>query len=116
MRQWNVNPKLMCDQHLLGEHVEHHMFVGTLNKGISVKGYLERGLLNINSLKERHDRIAEEMIKRGMNHNSPLPKYKKSQKEYEINFLLNIKELHNRCIKCRRRIDERKSFNVWQIQ
>ena len=26
MRMWMVNPRIMCRQHLLGEHVEIHMF------------------------------------------------------------------------------------------
>ena len=33
MRQWYVPAECMCRQHLLGEHCEHHMFVGTLKKG-----------------------------------------------------------------------------------
>ena len=36
MRMWNVDPKLMCNKHLLGEHVEMHMFFGTIQKGISM--------------------------------------------------------------------------------
>ena len=27
MRQWNVDPKLLCRQHLFGEHVEDVNFV-----------------------------------------------------------------------------------------
>jgi hypothetical protein len=49
-----VNPKIMCRQHLLGEHVEIHMFIGTLNRKKSVKGYLEKGLLEIHNLYARH--------------------------------------------------------------
>lgn len=44
MRMWMVPPELMCRQHLLGEHVELHMFVGAINKGTSVvtlPGYCE---------------------------------------------------------------------------
>ena len=33
MRDWKVNPKLLCRQHLLGNHLEVHMFVGTLRRG-----------------------------------------------------------------------------------
>ena len=45
MRMWMVDPKIMCRKHLLGEHVEHHMFVGTINKRISIVGYLRDNLL-----------------------------------------------------------------------
>ena len=34
---WNIKTEKMCNQHLLGEHVEMHMFVGTLNKNKSIQ-------------------------------------------------------------------------------
>lgn len=61
MRMWMVNPRIMCRQHLLGEHVEIHMFIGTLNRKKSVKGYLEKGLLEIHNLYARHEILVEEM-------------------------------------------------------
>ena len=33
MRMWLVNPALLCRQHLLGEHVEMHMFAGHILEG-----------------------------------------------------------------------------------
>lgn len=33
MRMWLVPPSHMCRKHLLGEHVELHMLLGTLKKG-----------------------------------------------------------------------------------
>ena len=73
MRLWLVDPRIMCRQHLLGEHVECHAFVGTINKGVRVKGYLRDNLLQINMLVIRHEELAEEMKSRGYNHKSPLP-------------------------------------------
>ncbi len=35
-----VDPTIMCRNHLLGEHVEIHMFVGTIDQGQSVRGFL----------------------------------------------------------------------------
>ena len=32
MRMWMIDPTMLCTKHLLGEHVELHMFVGTINK------------------------------------------------------------------------------------
>ena len=55
MRMWMVNPRIMCRQHLLGEHVEIHMFIGTINRRKSVQGYLEKGLLEIHNLYNRHE-------------------------------------------------------------
>jgi len=103
MRMWNIKPELMCDKHLLGEHVEIHMFVGCLNKGKSVKGYLEKGLLEIHNLNNRHKNIIIEMKKRKFNHNSSLPDYKKLKKG-KVNVKENLIELKNRCEKCRKRM------------
>lgn len=75
MRMWMVNPKVMCRQHLLGEHVEIHMFLGAMRKGYSMLGYVENGLLEVKSLKGRHDDLVAEMLRRGYQHNSPLPDY-----------------------------------------
>ena len=36
MRMWLVPPSHMCRKHLLGEHVELHMLLGTLKKGKSI--------------------------------------------------------------------------------
>ncbi|MFA5174384.1 MAG: pyrimidine dimer DNA glycosylase/endonuclease V [Candidatus Pacearchaeota archaeon] len=99
MRMWNIKPSKMCDKHLLGEHVETHMFVGCLNKNKSVKGYLDKGLLEVHNLRKRHDRLVSEMKKRGMKHKSKLPNYK-MQKLGKINIKLNEKDLFNRCKEC----------------
>ena len=99
MRMWNVNTAGMCNQHLLGEHVECHMFVATLNQGKSVQGYLDKGLLEIHNLKKRHDEISKEMKRRGMNHKSELPFFKKI-KLGNIDSRKNKIELNKRCEEC----------------
>lgn len=70
---WMIEPGLMCDRHLLGEHVECHMLAGTLAKGRSIAGFVTKELLEPASLQERHDRLADEMCARGFSHRSPLP-------------------------------------------
>ena len=72
MRMWMVNPKRLCRKHLLGEHVEIHMLVGTLKKGHSIDGFLEKGLVDPRHVEPRHDAIAREMVARGYHHGSPL--------------------------------------------
>jgi hypothetical protein len=104
MRLWLVNPKIMCRKHLLGEHLECHMFVGTLNKGISVEGYVSKGLLETSKLKERHDALAYEIIRRGYKHNSPLKEFK-DMGVGEINKENSLKELLSRCKECKERYD-----------
>lgn len=81
MRMWMVNPKIMCNQHLLGEHCETHMFLGTIKKGIKIDGYIKNNLLEPTSLKLRHDELAKEMLSRGMKHNTIM--------EYDEKELLN---------------------------
>ena len=72
MRMWNVPTEQMCLKHLLGEHVETHMFAGTMNKGKSLTGYIDNGLVEVDKLVDRHEELAEEITRRGYNHKSPL--------------------------------------------
>lgn len=104
MRMWGVDPSLLCQQHLLGEHVEMHMFVGTIRKGISIQGYIDKGLVDPARIKQRHEELSSEMVSRGMNHNSPLLRIGKKP-SCEIDVLENMKELHRRCPACRERIE-----------
>ena len=106
MRMWGVPPELMCREHLLGEHVEMHMFVGTINKGISIRGYVERGQVNPREIQRRHRVLAIEILKRGYKHTSPLPEIKGSLRYHFVNVSDNLKELHRRCSECRQRIDD----------
>lgn len=104
MRQWLVNPKFLCRKHLLGEHVEHHMFIGTILKKSKLKGYLDKGLLQVETLESRHEELVKEMLLRGYNHKSEFPKVK-LWKEGKINISDNIEELKKRCSECKKRIE-----------
>ena len=72
MRMWNVPVEQMCRKHLMGEHVETHMFVGTMNAGKSIQGYVANGLIEVDTLLDRHEQLAKEIERRGYNHSSPL--------------------------------------------
>ena len=103
MRMWMVNPRIMCRQHLLGEHAEIHMFIGTINQKKSVKGYLEKGLLETHNLYNRHEELVKEMIDRGYNHSSEVDeKWKNVEKAGFVNINKNVEELISRCSKCKR--------------
>lgn len=97
---WCVDPSKMCRKHLLGEHTECHMFVGTINKGISIQGYLDKGLVVPQGIKLRHDLLAEEIEKRGYNHKSPLPTYDDRIAYGFVDVLANEAELKRRCREC----------------
>lgn len=97
-----VDPRIMCRQHLLGEHAELHAFVGAISRGHSVKGYLENGLLELQSLYSRHEELVKEMERRGFRHASPLvEKWKQAERLGAINREKSFKLLINRCSRCR---------------
>jgi len=75
VRIWDLDPHLLCDQHLLGEHRELHAVWSILTTGKS--GYAHhpetlrwRGRLA--ALYARHDAQLAEMDRRGFRHASPL--------------------------------------------
>jgi hypothetical protein len=76
------------------------MFVGTINKGVSIQGYLDNGLVDTTKIKARHDALAAEMTKRGYNHKSPLEQ-PDVEEAWSVDLTANIKDLANRCEACR---------------
>ena len=99
MRMWMVDPKILCRKHLLGEHVELHMFVGTIQKGVSLDGYVSRGLVDTSKIASRHETLVEEMIARGYNHQSPLP-YVDTLGIGKVDAIASAVELRRRCPDC----------------
>ena len=96
MRMWGVNPKMLCRQHLLGEHVEMHMFAGTIRKGRSIDGYI----VDPSRIKIRHDELVIEMVSRGMKHKSPLEMDCSGLQHRPIVEMDSIAELNRRCPNC----------------
>jgi hypothetical protein len=104
-----VNPAIMCNKHLLGEHVECHMLVGHLQRKRRITNYVRLNLLQPRSLGERHDQLACEMENRGMLHKSPLPEFDLSylpeeHRTYTVNVYTSLTELSGRCSECRGRL------------
>ncbi len=100
MRMWLVDPRLMCNQHLLGEHVELHMLVGSIRKGKSLKGFIANGLIDTRLISSRHSSLVSEMEHRGMKHKSPLD-YIDKLNIGNVDITQSLKELHSRCRLCR---------------
>lgn len=99
---WMVDPALMCRQHLLGEHVECHMFRGSLLKGKSLGGFLAAGLLDSRQLAHRHEELVAEMEVRGYRHASPLPSdFDIDAAVSDVNVTAAMHELATRCESCR---------------
>jgi hypothetical protein len=97
---WNVSPRKMCNQHILGEHLEMHMFIGSIRKGIKLDGYISKGLVETNYIKSRHDILVKEMIRRGMTHNSPMDNFE-CEPLGKVNKAENEIVLSSRCNKCK---------------
>jgi hypothetical protein len=75
MRIWDLDPALLCDRHLLGEHRELHAIWAILTS--DKRGYRHhpetlrwRGRLA--ALYVRHEAEVAEMVRRGFRHASPL--------------------------------------------
>ena len=105
MRMWMVDPALMCNKHLLGEHVETHMLCGSIRKGISMNGFIRGNIVQLKDLRDRHDSLASEMTKRGMNHKSPLPEYGNADGG-SVDIFASLQELKSRCPECRSLIED----------
>jgi hypothetical protein len=108
MRQWMVDPKILCRKHLMGEHVEHHMMVGTINKRKSITGYINNNLIEPLSLIGRHVELVIEMEERGYNHKSDLPVLilnylPENELNYKIDKEKSLNDLINRCEDCKER-------------
>lgn len=74
-------------------------------KGKSLKGYIDKGLVEVHNIKKRHEALAKEIKRRGMNHQSPLEDvslYVSSKVDTEA----NIKELKRRCPDCLSRMND----------
>lgn len=101
MRMWMVNPRLMCRRHLLGEHVETHMLLGSLAKGRSIAGHVARGQLEPRNAIKRHDRLARELSRRGYDHKSPARADVALPINGSVDRSKSLADLTKRCAECR---------------
>jgi len=100
MRMWLVDPKILCREHLLGEHLEMHMFAGHFRKGRALGGYAP--MCETDKIASRHDALATEMERRGYKHKSPLD-FVPAKAQGKIDRAASLAELIRRCPACARR-------------
>lgn len=77
MRVWDIEPKFLCREHLLGEHREIHAVwnILTLNKlGYSHHPETKRWEGKLKALYNRHEKVKHEILSRGYSHKSKLNK------------------------------------------
>lgn len=77
MRIWDISPKRLCRNHLLGEHRELRAIWSVIVNG--KKGYAHnpetlRWKGKLKALYGQHEALVVEMSKRGYRHRSPLAK------------------------------------------
>lgn len=106
MRMWMINPKLLCRNHLLGEHNELHRFRPSFVKQHRITKRISPVVqIEPNSMKVRHDELVVEMLRRGYNHKSPyeLPdlSYLGGRERYaKVDLNISHEDLKHRCPKC----------------
>jgi hypothetical protein len=104
---WQVSPKILCNNHILGEHRELHAIMGTLKKGISIKGYIDNNLVEVQSIIERHKALVQEMTARGYKHHSPIDEEPHTEylpeeyRTFEVDRESSFNDLYYRCEVCR---------------
>lgn len=118
-----INPKLLCDRHLLGEHLELHKHLPSFKKRHSISNRVSPVVqIEPLSMQSRHDMLAEEIGKRWPKnnpHRSPFPVDIKTLLEYlperersvKVDLSISETDLCNRCPSCRERILRETSRN-----
>jgi len=105
MRMWLINPKMLCRQHLLGEHYELHVLVSNLrHSGKWARALVSGGYLEPQNALARHDKLAEEMHRRGYRHDSELSVDGLALPEGKVDVARSVRDLKGRCAECRRRM------------
>lgn len=102
MRMWMVDPKLLCNKHLLGEHGEIHKFRHNFVKKHNMAGrMINPSQIDPHKMQERHDILATEMLRRKMNHKSPYEQPDTSYlPEANVDIAYNLRDLSERCETC----------------
>ena len=104
MRMWMVDPRRMCSQHLLGEHVELHMLAAWITSGKRIDGWALSNCLQPSAIGKRHAQLVREMGRRGYNHKSPLvqpPVQPHQFPGWAVDRVAALAELQRRCAACR---------------
>lgn len=108
-RQWLTDPNMMCKQHLLGEHLEAHIFVSKMHKLNKLDGFRKGSMFfGAEYVQYRHDIIARYLSRfSGKEHKTPLhigdleiinyPLIKPAEKD----FAKSNDDLYGRCQRCR---------------
>ena len=95
MRVWDISPSKLCKNHLLGEHRELHAMWSVITqkkKGYSMHPETLRWHGKLKAMYQRHEKLVDEMKRRGYNHHSPLDKRKATGKAFQNEFVNSMEE------------------------
>jgi hypothetical protein len=104
---WMIDVRMLCDQHLLGEHGEIHKHRHIFVKGHRIAG--RKGQIEPGSMGSRHDELAKEMIRREMTHRSPYVQPDLSGYDltgFVVDREAALADLVGRCEECAKRVAE----------
>jgi len=71
--------------------------------GKKLDSYICSGLVEIHSIKYRHDGLAKEMVKRGYHHNSPIIDSSSLPISGSVDSQKSYEELQFRCTECKKK-------------
>jgi hypothetical protein len=111
---WMIDPTKLCRKHLIGEHGEIHKFRHSFVKKHNMTGRLKApSQIEPYSMKDRHDALAAEMIRRGYNHKSPYEMPDVSHlPDVKVDIEINKKDLSTRCKDCKERIFNKEAIEI----
>ena len=105
-RQWLADPEQMCQNHLLGEHFETHIFIEKMQRGTSLQGFYESGLFfGARYVLARHNLLASKI----KGHATLLVVTREIEETYPLivptadDVLSSITDLISRCVPCRKK-------------
>jgi len=108
---WMIDPRFLCNKHLLGEHGEIHKHRHNFEKQHKItKRIYPITQIEPSAMERRHNELAVEMTSRGMNHQSPFTQPDISylpldQQTAVVDIFVSLNDLRDRCEDCMGRID-----------
>jgi hypothetical protein len=106
-----VDPKILCNKHLLGEHGEIHKHRHNFVKQHSIAKRISPVVqIEPRNMQSRHNELAKEMLRRGMNHQSPFEQpdisyLKDKERLANVDINNSLADLSNRCTECAKKIN-----------
>ena len=111
MRMWMLPPETMCRKHLLGEHVELHMLLGSLRRGKNIDGFLAGKLVDPGACSGGTRSLCSKWSGAATGHASPLDEAecetlarRYGRTGTGIDAGANAAELARRCPECAKRL------------